>query len=285
MHVAIATATRSSSRQLANLSFSWLWNLCCSLFRGYISTSYLYQPFHCQPTTPPHKLELKQRRSSSRKKRGKRVLRKKGWRMIEMITKMWTEAPADERTPCVACDWFHHRHRKIKIKRAQDNMWETVPLSGMKNHVKLFASVKIASHLTDYLIHLNDTFHHREKEKNHKDTLWSSSSSMESGMESLDHMFPPQLAMLHSYEDLQTALQDYSKTCAQENKVVTKEEITRFFDDLNKSRSSRIPAHLICNCRWFTCSACLSPDRLQWHCEEIAFLALSCFCSCWTIHR
>ena len=100
-----------------------------------------------------------------------------------------------------------------------------------------------------YLIDLKDTVHYYESENRQNDARCSSSSSIERGMEAFGHMpRPQQIEMLHSYNDLQTALKDYLKTFAEQNKVVTKEDITRFFDDF-KSRSSRTPTHLTSNCR------------------------------------
>lgn len=105
-------------------------------------------------------------------------------------------------------------------------------------------------HNCSYLIDMKDTVHYYESEHRQKNQRCSSSSSLERGMEAFGHMpRPQQIEMLHSYNDLQTALKDYLKTFAQENKVVTKEDITRFFDDFHKSRSSRTPAHLVANCR------------------------------------
>lgn len=101
-----------------------------------------------------------------------------------------------------------------------------------------------------YLTDSKDTVHYYESENRQKDARCSSSSSMERGMEAFGHMpRPQQIEMLHSYNDLQTALKDYLKTFAEEKKVVTKEDINKFFEDFNRSRSSRVPSQLISTCR------------------------------------
>lgn len=124
-----------------------------------------------------------------------------------------------------------------------DENWRTI-LCQCNECVDLYKQLDCS-----YLIDTKDTVHYYESENRQQDARCSSTSSMERGMEAFGHMpRPQQIEMLHSYNDLQTALKDYLKTFADENKVVTKEDINKFFEEF-KSKSSRASSQLLSSCR------------------------------------
>ena len=103
-----------------------------------------------------------------------------------------------------------------------------------------------------FLIDDEDTVHFYEEEGRRRTRSASScsTSSMDKGMEAFGQMPQMQrIEMLHGYNDMKTALADFLKSFAENNQVVTKEDIASFFDNLRKEKASQAKTAVFDNCR------------------------------------
>lgn len=87
----------------------------------------------------------------------------------------------------------------------------------------------------EFLLDPEDTVHHYE-EKSKKET----GSQYESGMKALSEMDrTKQVEAIHSYNSMKGDLMEYFKTFAEEGKVVTQEDIKKFFASKSKDAKKR----------------------------------------------
>lgn len=98
-------------------------------------------------------------------------------------------------------------------------------------------------HDISFITDLKDTVHFYEEEGRRRlraVSPCSSTSSMERGMEAFGHMpRTQQIEMLHGYNAMESALKEFLKSFAEQDKVVTKKDVEDFFAEFKRKQNAK----------------------------------------------